>query len=101
MKTPADAVKHKANTARTPKIPSALEGWPFVVALAGLPFELPDAADVWLSPPAEEVLEFVDAEAVLPPIPLVPAAEPLSDDEPELPPGEVPSGQILVELFGS
>lgn len=73
MKTPADAVKHKASTARTPKIPSALEGWPFVVALAGLPLELPDAADVWLSPPAEEVLEFVDAEAVLPPITLVPA----------------------------
>lgn len=29
------------------------------------------------------------------------AAEPLPDDESALPPGDVPSGQILVELFGS
>jgi hypothetical protein len=46
MRTPADAVKHNASTARTPTIPPALEGWPFVLALAGLPFELPDVADV-------------------------------------------------------
>jgi hypothetical protein len=74
-------------------------------------------------PPAEEVLEFVGAGEVVPPAALVPAlfvpvaaelsvgesvvddpesaAEPLPDDESTLPPGDVPSGQILVELFGS
>lgn len=46
MRIPADAVKHNASTARTPNIPSALEGWPLVLALAELPFELPDVADV-------------------------------------------------------
>lgn len=81
-------------------------------------------------PPAEEVLELVGAGEVVPPTALVPASlvpvaaefcvgepapaveavsvddpepaiESLPDDVSELPPGEVPSGQMLVELFGS
>lgn len=90
---PADTVRHNASAARTPKIPSPTEGCPFPVALAGVPFELPDVADVWPLPPAEEVLELVNVEDVVLPAALVPAL-------PVPVPGEDSVGESVLVVAG-
>jgi hypothetical protein len=69
--SPKDDVKHTVSTASTPYVPSPIDGCPLEVALIGLPFELPDGVDVWLLPPAEEVLKLVDAAEVVLPMTLV------------------------------
>jgi hypothetical protein len=110
-----------------------MEGWPLVVALAGLPFEPPDEADVWLPLAVGELFELVDVMELWMLMPLAPEpltsvaevepapksvlvaredaeavwlAEPDEREEPvpdelEPSPEVVPSGQMLVELFGS
>lgn len=84
--SPKNEVKHTVSTATTPYIPSPIDGCSFVVALVGLLFELPDVVNVWLLPPAEEVLELVDAGEVVLPMTLIPAL--LASVAAEVPAGE-------------